>query len=64
MCERRQCYYRGVAEPLLDSRFPLKGISLQQYTNAIKEYGYDSLEALKEAVEAYLEELAATRLSV
>jgi hypothetical protein len=55
---------RGDNVTIEESRFPLKGISLQQYTNAIKEYGYDSLEALKEAVEAYLEELAATRLSV
>ena len=37
----------------------LRGISLQQYTGAIKEYGYDSLEALDAALEADLEEMAA-----
>jgi hypothetical protein len=37
----------------------LRAISLQQYTAAMKEYGYDSLEALDAALEADLEEMAA-----
>ena len=37
----------------------LRAISLQQYTDALKEYGYDSLEALDAALEADLEEMAA-----
>ena len=37
----------------------LSRISLAHYTDAIKEYGYDSLEALDAALEADLEEMAA-----
>ena len=36
----------------------LRNISLEQYAGAIKEYGYDSLEALDSALEADLEEMS------
>ena len=35
----------------------LTSISLQDYTAAIKEYGYDSLDALDEALEGEIEEM-------
>ena len=35
----------------------LRSISLQQYSEAIKEYGYDSLKALDAALQADLEEM-------
>ena len=65
---RRPMHWAGFLVMGANTRLPLSAtgiedwlsrISLAQYTDAIKEYGYDSLEALDAALEADLEEMAA-----